>query len=77
VRNGDRAFVEANSQGIPVAGFLSEDERVNDADRHGIPVFDAAPHLIEEALLIAQVIDQEDGAKEGSFNGDSIAQSLL
>ncbi|MBI3958097.1 MAG: AAA family ATPase [Chloroflexi bacterium] len=56
VGDGDRAFLEEQSNGIPIAGLLPVDERVNEADRAGIPVFDAAPRLVECARQIAQVI---------------------
>jgi CO dehydrogenase maturation factor len=57
VRDNDRAFIEANNDGIPIAGFLAYDERVTEADRQGIPVFDAAPELVEAVRLIADVVD--------------------
>lgn len=56
VSEADRAFIEENGEGIPIAGTLPVDERVNDADRQGIPVFDAAPELVEYARQIAGVI---------------------
>jgi CO dehydrogenase maturation factor len=56
VQPGDRAFLEEASNGIPIAGTLPTDEQVNEADRMGIPVFDAAPQLLESARRIASVI---------------------
>jgi len=46
VRNEDEAtFVEAESPGIPVLGFLPADLGVQEADRLGIPVYDHVPSL--------------------------------
>lgn len=56
VGDGDRAFIEENRDGIPIAGTLPVDEQVNEADRLGIPVFDAAPALVEAARAIASAI---------------------
>jgi CO dehydrogenase maturation factor len=56
IQPGDQAFLEASSNGIPIAGTLPTDEQVNEADRMGIPVFDAAPQLVESARRIASVI---------------------
>ena len=46
VRNEDESgFVEAESPGIPVLGFLPADLGVQDADRLGVPVYDYVPLL--------------------------------
>jgi CO dehydrogenase maturation factor len=48
VRNADEiAFIEAQSPGIPVLGFLPADLKVQEADRLGIPVYDHVPELKE------------------------------
>jgi CO dehydrogenase maturation factor len=52
----DILFIQTNSPEIPIAGFLPDDERVIQADRSGIPVFDAAPELVEVARQIARTI---------------------
>ncbi len=56
IQPGDLAFLEEASNGIPIAGTLPVDEQVNEADRMGVPVFDAAPQLVEAARRIASVI---------------------
>ncbi len=46
VRNEDESkFLETESPGIPVLGFLPADLRVQEADRLGIPVYDHVPAL--------------------------------
>ena len=46
VRNEDESdFLEKESPGIPVLGFLPADMRVQEADRLGIPVYDHVPAL--------------------------------
>lgn len=57
VESGDVDFIEANAQGMPIAGLLPVDSRVNEADREGIPVFDAAPELVDQARAIIAVLN--------------------
>ncbi|MCP4142677.1 MAG: AAA family ATPase [Chloroflexi bacterium] len=46
VRNEDESdFLEKETPGIPVLGFLPADLRVQEADRLGIPVYDHVPAL--------------------------------
>jgi len=46
VRNEEESsFLEAESSGIPVLGFLPADLKVQEADRLGIPVYDHVPAL--------------------------------
>ncbi len=46
VRNADEAkFLESESPGLPVLGFLPADLKVQEADRLGIPVYDHVPAL--------------------------------
>ena len=46
VRNEDEsAFLEKESPGLPVLGFLPADLAVQEADRLGIPVYDHVPAL--------------------------------
>jgi CO dehydrogenase maturation factor len=48
VRNEDEAkFLEAETPGMPVLGFLPADMKVQEADRLGIPVYDHVPALKE------------------------------
>lgn len=54
--DSDRAFIEANAQGLPIAACLPVDEGVPQADRAGIPVFDATPDLVAIAHRLADTI---------------------
>lgn len=57
VRNEDEAkFLEAETPGIPVLGFLPADLRVQEADRLGIPVYDHVPSLKEAAGKIVEAL---------------------
>lgn len=49
----ERAFVEAETPGIPVLGFLPADLAVQEADRLGIAVYDHVPALKEAAASMA------------------------
>jgi CO dehydrogenase maturation factor len=50
VRNEDEAkFLQAETPGMPVLGFLPADLRVQEADRLGIPVYDHVPSLKDAA----------------------------
>ena len=53
VRNEDEAkFLEAETPGLPVLGFLPADLKVQEADRLGIPVYDHVPALKDAAQNI-------------------------
>jgi CO dehydrogenase maturation factor len=55
VRNEDEAkFLEAETPGMPVLGFLPADLKVQEADRLGIPVYDHVPSLREAAQRIVE-----------------------
>jgi CO dehydrogenase maturation factor len=55
VRNEDEAkFLEAETPGMPVLGFLPADMKVQEADRLGIPVYDHAPGLKDAAAKIME-----------------------
>ena len=55
IRNEDESqFVEAESPGIPVLGFLTADLGVQEADRLGKPVYDHVPALKIAAEEMAQ-----------------------
>jgi CO dehydrogenase maturation factor len=54
VRNDEEAkFLEAETPGLPVLGFLPADLKVQEADRLGIPVYDHVPALKEASERIA------------------------
>jgi CO dehydrogenase maturation factor len=54
IRNDNEAdFIRNESPGIEVLGYLPADMRVQEADRLGIPVYDLAPALKNEAARIA------------------------
>lgn len=44
-RETDRDYIETNMKGIPAAGFLPLDPGVLDAERQGIPAYEASPGL--------------------------------
>jgi CO dehydrogenase maturation factor len=55
VRNEDEAkFLEAETPGMPVLGFLPADMKVPEADRLGIPVYDHVPALKESAAKMME-----------------------
>jgi CO dehydrogenase maturation factor len=55
VRNDEeRKFLEAETPGLPVLGFLPADLKVQEADRLGIPVYDHVPALKEAARAMAE-----------------------
>lgn len=54
----DRAFLEANTPGLTVMGALPADDRVLEADRLGVPVYDHVPPLREAAQQIARRLDE-------------------
>jgi CO dehydrogenase maturation factor len=57
VRNNDEAkFLETETPGMPLLGFLPADLKVQEADRLGIPVYDHVATLKEAALRISQKI---------------------
>lgn len=59
VRNADeKRFLEQETPGLPVAGFLPADMKVQEADRLGIPVYDHAPALKEAAIHISERIGE-------------------
>jgi CO dehydrogenase maturation factor len=55
VRNQDESkFLEAETPGLPVLGFMPADLKVQEADRLGVPVYDHVPSLKESAHAIAE-----------------------
>ncbi len=55
VRNAEEAaFLERETPGIPVLGFLPADMGVQEADRLGIPVYDHVPALKDAAKKMAE-----------------------
>jgi CO dehydrogenase maturation factor len=55
VRNDEeKRFLEAETPGLPVLGFLPANLKVQEADRLGIPVYDHVPELKESALEMAE-----------------------
>lgn len=55
VRNDEEAkFLEAETPGLPVLGFLPADLKVQEADRLGIPVYDHVPSLKQSAHEMAE-----------------------
>ena len=57
VRNDDEAkFLETETPGLPLLGFLPADMAVQEADRLGIPVYDHVPALKESAQKMAGLL---------------------
>ncbi|MES0339560.1 MAG: AAA family ATPase [Anaerolineales bacterium] len=48
----DRAFIMSRSPGLPILGYLFNDERVIEADRKGAAVYNESPDLAEETRNI-------------------------
>jgi CO dehydrogenase maturation factor len=60
VRNDEeRAFLEAESPGLPVLGYMAADLGVQEADRLGIPVYEHVPALRTAAESMVQELDQQ------------------
>jgi CO dehydrogenase maturation factor len=58
VRNDDEtAFLQAETPGIPVLGYLPASQAVQEADRLGIAVYDYVPELKESARVIADELN--------------------
>ncbi|MEJ5223843.1 MAG: carbon monoxide dehydrogenase accessory protein CooC [Anaerolineales bacterium] len=55
VRNPEEAaFLNTETPGLPVLGFLPADLKVQEADRLGIPVYDHVPSLREAAIRMVE-----------------------
>ncbi len=50
----DRAFIMSRSPGLPILGYLFNDEQVIEADRKGVPVYNLSPELTEETRNIVK-----------------------
>ena len=50
----DRAFIMSRSPGLPILGYLFNDERVIEADRKGVAVYNESPELAEETRNIVK-----------------------
>jgi CO dehydrogenase maturation factor len=62
VRNdSDREFIVAHSPDLPVLGFLSASPQAIEADLRGLPAFDLAPLLVEEAEEIQRRLEGKIG----------------
>jgi CO dehydrogenase maturation factor len=58
VRNKEEAaFLEEETPGIPVLGYLPADQAVQEADRLGVAVFDYVPELKDSAIKIARELN--------------------
>jgi len=61
VRNQEEEkFLEAETPGLPVLGFLPADLRVQEADRLGIPVYDHVPALKDSAHAMAEKLAAQE-----------------
>jgi len=52
--NEEKTFLESETPGLPVLGFLPADLKVQEADRLGIPVYDHVPALKEAAQAMTK-----------------------
>lgn len=60
VRNSDEAkFLESETPGLPMLGYLPADLGVQEADRLGVPVYEHVPVLREAAEGIAKKLEEE------------------
>jgi CO dehydrogenase maturation factor len=60
VRNDEeRVFLETETPGIPVLGFMPADLSVQEADRLGIPVYDHVPSLRQATELMVKELDAQ------------------
>lgn len=55
----ERAFLEAETPGIPVLGFMPADLGVQEADRLGIPVYEHVPALRQAADAMVKELDRQ------------------
>jgi CO dehydrogenase maturation factor len=63
VRNNDeKKFLEDETPGLPILGFLPADLAVQEADRLGIPVYDHVPSLKESAKRMAELLIKTERA---------------
>jgi CO dehydrogenase maturation factor len=61
VRNEEeQAFLEVETPGLPVLGFLPADLKVQEADRLGIPVYDHVPVLKESACAMVEKLAAQE-----------------
>ncbi|HET7091757.1 MAG TPA: ArsA-related P-loop ATPase [Anaerolineae bacterium] len=65
----DRAFVEANSPGLPVLGHLPYTPLALEADRAGAAAYDMIPEIVEAARSIAATLEKELVAQAASATG--------
>lgn len=60
IRNDEEAaFLNAETPGLPVLGFLPADLAVQEADRLGVAVYDHVPALRQAAEQMAAILDRE------------------
>ena len=60
IRNEDeRIFLETETPGLPILGFMPADLGVQEADRLGIPVYDHVPELRLAAESMVKVLDTQ------------------
>lgn len=68
----DRRFIDENSPGLPLLGYLSADPKVIEADLKGMAVFDTAPKVVEEARDIWRRLKRrEPTSTSGEKDGDN------
>ena len=55
--DADRAFIAAHAGGLEVVATFPIDDRVSEADREGVPVYDAIPEFVAQARALSRLID--------------------
>jgi CO dehydrogenase maturation factor len=60
IQNEDeRAFLENETPGLPVLGFMPADLGVQEADRLGIPVYEHVPALRQAVEEMTKILDAQ------------------
>jgi CO dehydrogenase maturation factor len=54
----DRAFIQEQSPGLPVVGYLEDDPRVRQADRRGEAVYHLSPELAQAGRRIVEALEK-------------------
>ena len=55
----DRRFLEENTPGLPVVGFMPYTAHAQEADRRGVPISDVSPEMALAAQSIVAALDKQ------------------
>ncbi len=67
--DADRDFIAAHAGDLPLIGCFPADDRVSQADRAGIPVYDAMPEFVELARQLTYAIGEESSRENSTTHG--------